>query len=138
MWPGQALARYWHRKVPDSVPYGGRLMIALGLLVLMLIVAGLAAWFFTRPVATLTPASVSASAPVAALPPGVDATHVAAATDHEPAAALAAGAGEPAMLAASSPSLHPSSPQSAAGHAVRVRAETACMHQRPRRFCLIR
>jgi MSHA biogenesis protein MshN len=103
---------------PDSVPYGGRLMIALGLLVLMLIVAGLAAWFFTRPVATLTPASVSASAPVAALPPGVDATHVAAATDREPAAALAAGAGEPAMLAASSPSLHPSSPQSAAGHAV--------------------
>ena len=102
---------------PDSVPYGGRLMITLGLLVLMLIVAGLAAWFFTRPVATLTPASVSAPAPVAALPPGVDATH-AAATDRESAAALAAGAGAPAMPTVPSPSLPPSSPQAATGHAV--------------------
>lgn len=103
---------------PDSAPYSGRRMITLGLLVLMLIVAGLAAWFFTRPVATLTPASVLAPAPVAALPPGIDAAHVAAATDREPAAALAAGAGEPAMPVAPSPSLPPSSPQSAAGHAV--------------------
>lgn len=105
---------------PDSALYGGRLMIALSLLVLMLIVVGLAVWFFTRPVATLAPALVSVSAPppVAALPPGVDAAHVATATDREPAAALAAGAGEPAMLAASSPSLPPSSPQAAAGHAV--------------------